>query len=94
MRCYRRLLGILYKNHDTNEEVRRNIQTAIGEYDEFLTMVKKQKLRWYCHVSKSTGFIKTILQGTVKGKKRRGRQKKRLQDSIKEGTEEEVARQY
>ena len=41
MRCYRRLLNISYKNHVTNEEVRRKIQAAIGEYDELLTLVKK-----------------------------------------------------
>ena len=32
MRCYRRLLNISYKDHVTNEEVRRKIQAAIGEY--------------------------------------------------------------
>ena len=41
MRCYRRLLNISYKDHVTNEEVRRKIQAAIGEYDELLTLVKK-----------------------------------------------------
>ena len=30
MRCYRRLLNISYKDHVTNEEVRRKIQAAIG----------------------------------------------------------------
>ena len=34
MRCYRRLLNISYKDHVTNEEVRRKIRAAIGEYDE------------------------------------------------------------
>ena len=34
MRCYRRLLNISYQDHVTNEEVRRKIQAAIGEYDE------------------------------------------------------------
>ena len=77
MRCYRRLLNILYKDHVTNEEVRRKIQEAIGEYDELLTLVKKRKLRWFGHVSRSSGLAKTILQGTVKGKIKRGRQKKR-----------------
>ena len=43
MRCYRRLLNISYKDHVTNEEVRRKIQAAIGEYDELLTLVKKGK---------------------------------------------------
>ena len=86
MRCYRRLLNISYKDHVTNEEVRRKIQAAIGEYDELLTLVKKRKLRWFGHVSRSSGLAKTILQGTVKGKRKRGRQKKRWEDNIKEWT--------
>ena len=82
MRCYRRLLNISYKDHVTNEEVRRKIQAAIGEYDELLTLVKERKLRWFGHVSRCSGLAKTILQGTVKGKKK------------KRQTEEEVGRQY
>ena len=85
MRCYCRLLNISYKDHVTNEEVRRKIQTAIGEYDELLTLVKKRKLRWFSHVSMSSGLAKTVLQGTVKGKRKRGRQK-RWEDNIKEWT--------
>ena len=81
-----RLLNISYKDHVTNEEVRRKIQAAIGEYDELLTLVKKRKLRWFGHVSRSSGLAKTILQGTVKGKRKRGRQKKRWVDNIKEWT--------
>ena len=61
--------------------------SSIGEYDELLTLVKKRKLRWFGHVSRSFGLAKTILQGTVKGKRKRGRQKKRLEDNIKEWTE-------
>ena len=49
-------------------------------------MVKKRKLRWYGHISRSSGMAKTILHGTVKGARRRGRQKKRWQDNIKEWT--------
>ena len=86
MRCYRRLLNISYGDHVTNEEVRGDIQAAIGEYDELLTLVGKRKLRWFGHVSRSSGLAKTILQGTVKGKRKRGRQKKRWEDNIKEWT--------
>ena len=60
-------MHISYKDHVTNEEVRRKIQAAIGEYDELLTLVKKRKLRWFGHVSRSTCLAKTIFQGTVKG---------------------------
>ena len=84
MRCYRRLLNISYKDHVTNEEVRRKIQAAIEEYDELLTLVKQRKLRWFSHVSRCSGVGKTILQGTAKGKRKRGRQKKRWGDNIKE----------
>ena len=86
MRCYRRLLNISYKDHVTYDEVGRKIQAAIGEYDELLTLIKKRKLRWFCHVSRSSGLAKTVLQGTVKGKRKRGRQKKRWEDNIKEWT--------
>ena len=82
MRCYRRLLNMSYKDHATNEEVRRKIQAAIGEYDELLTLVKKRKPRWFGHVSRSSGLAKAILQGTAKGKRK------------KRQTEEEVGRQY
>ena len=86
MRCYRRLLNISYKDHVTNEEVRKRIQNATGVHDDLLTMVKERKLRWYGHISRSSGMAKTILQVAVKGARRRGRQKKRWEDNIKEWT--------
>ena len=86
MRCYRRLLNISYKDHVTYEEVRNRIQNAIGVHDDLPTMVKKQKLRWYGHISRSSGMAKRVLQRTVKGARRRGRQKKRWEDNIKEWT--------
>ena len=76
MRCYRRILNISYKDHITNEEVRSQVRALVGPYEELLTTVKKRKLRWYGHVSRSSGLAKTILQGTVNGTRRRGRQRK------------------
>lgn len=86
MRCFRRLLGISYKDHITNEEVKNRIRQAIGPYKDLLTTVKKRKLKWYGHVTRSSGLAKTILQGTVRGGRRRGRQKKRWEDNIAEWT--------
>ena len=63
MRCYRRLLNISYKDHVTNEEVRNRIQSAIGAHDDRLTMVKKRKLRWYGHISRSFGMAKQFCKG-------------------------------
>ena len=68
-----------------NEDVRRKIQAVIGKYDELLTSVKRRKLR-SCHISRSFGLAKTSLQGTVQEKIRKGRQKKRWEDDIKEWT--------
>ena len=77
MRCYRKILQISYKDHVTNEEVYAKIQQAIGPHEDLLTIVKKRKLQWYGHVSRSSGLAKAILQGTVKGGRRQGRQRKR-----------------
>ena len=77
MRCYIRLLNISYKDHVTYEDVRRKIQAAIGKNDMLLTLVKKLKLRWFGHVSRSSCLAKTILRAECKEKeekvdKRRG----------------------
>ena len=83
MRCCRKILRISYKDHVTNEEVRAKMQQAIGPQEDLLTIVKKRKLQWYGHVSRSSGLAKTILQGTVKGGRRQGRQRNRWEDNIK-----------
>ena len=92
MRCYRKILLIFYVDHVTYEEVRAKIQQAIGPHEDLLTMVKRHKLQWYGHVSRSSGLAKTILQGTAKGRRRQGRQRKRWEDNIREGTGLEFAK--
>ena len=86
IRCYRKVLRVSYKDHVTNEEARAKIQRAIGPHDDLLTIVKRRKLQWYGHVSRSSGLVKTTLQGTVKGGRRQGRQRKRWEDNIREWT--------
>ena len=88
-RCYRKILRISYSDHVMNEGVRAKIQQAIG-LQEDLTIVKIRKLQWYGHVSFSLGLAKTILQGTVKGGRRQGRQK-RWEGNIREWTGLEFA---
>ena len=77
MRCYRRLINISYKDHVTNEEVRRKIQAAIGKYDELLSLFKKRKLKWFSHIFSKFNPTRH---------NRRGRQKKMWEDNIKEWT--------
>ena len=85
LRCYRKVLRISYEDHVTNEEVFAKIQQAIGPHED-LMIVKRRKLQWYGHVSRSSGLAKTILQGKVKGGIRQDRQRKRWEDNIREWT--------
>ena len=86
MRCIRKLLHISYRDHKNNEEVKARIGNAIGPYEDLITSVKRRKLKWNGHVTRSSGLAKTILQGTVQGLRRRGRQTKRREDKTKEWT--------
>ena len=92
MRRYCKILRISYKDHVTNEHVRAKIQQATGPHEDLLTTVKRCKLQWYGHVSRSSGLAKTILQGTVKGGRRHGRQRKRWEDNIREWTGREFTK--
>ena len=85
-RCFRKILGISYKDRVTNEHVRETIVKHIGPYEDLLATVKRRKLKWYGHVTRSDGLSKVILQGTVEGSRRRGRPKKSWSDNIAEWT--------
>ena len=92
IRCYHKILCISYKDHVTNEEVHAKIQQAVGQHEDLLTIVKRRKLQRCGHVFRSSGLAKTILQGTVKGERRQGRQRKRWEDNIREWTGLEFAK--
>ena len=92
IKCYRKILRILYKDHVTNEEVCAKIQQAIGPHEDLLTILKRRKLKWYGHVSRSSGLTKTILQKHSERGKRQGRQRKRWEDNIREWTGLEFAK--
>ena len=62
------------------------IRHAIRPYEDLITTVRKLKLRWYGHITKSMGLAKMIIQGTVQGRRRNGRQKKGWEDNIPEWT--------
>ena len=71
MRCYRKILHISYKDHITT---RKSVPRSSRQMD-----VEK-------HISRSLDLAKTILQGSVKGERRQGRQWKRWEDTIREWT--------
>ena len=45
-------------------------------------MTITKKLRWFGHVIRSHSMSKTILRGSIEGKRRRGRPKMHRQDNI------------
>ena len=73
MKCYRKILNISYKDHVTNKEVHAKIQQAIGPHKNLLMIVKRCKLQWYGHVSRSSGLAKQnhLARHSEKGKKAR-----------------------
>ena len=86
MRCHRKILGISYKDPFTNEEVHAKIQQATGSHEDLLTIVKRRKLQWYGHVSRSLRLAKSILQGTVKMARKEGRQRNRWDENNRDWT--------
>ena len=87
MKCYRRLLRVPYTAHRTNDSIRCEITTAIGAHKHLLQIVRERKLSWYGHVTRSTSSLaQTILQGSVEGKRGRGRPRMTWRDNIKTWT--------
>ena len=83
MRCYRKILHISYKDLVTNEEVRAKIQQAIGPHED--RKETQIAVVWSCFPFIRSGQIH-LLQGTVKGGRRQGGQRKRWEDNIMEWT--------
>ena len=86
MKCLRRLLGISWQERKTNEFVRATIKKKVGKQEELLSTIKRRKMAWFGHVTRHQTLSKTILQGTVPGSRKRGRQKKQWMDNIREWT--------
>ena len=86
LRCLRIILGISYKDRITNEHVRKTIIKHMGLYEDLLVTVKRRKLKWHGHLTRSDGQTKVILQGTVESHRIRGMPKKRWIDNIAERT--------
>ena len=57
-----------------------------GPFEDLLTIVKRQKLQWYGHVTQSNGLAKTVLQETVPGVRKHGCQHKKWINNVKEWT--------
>ena len=85
-KCYRRMLGISWKDRKTNEFILRGIKARAGQQENLLRIVKRRKLAWFGHISRHNSLAKTVLQGTLEGGRKRGRQVKCWADNLKEWT--------
>ena len=81
MKCYQKLLKISYKDHVNHEDVCRKTLAVTEEYDKLMTMVKKWKLRWFDHISRSSGFA---LDNSTRHRERKEVQKECQENNIKE----------
>ena len=62
----------LIQEQITKKEVRAKIQQAIGALEDLLAIVKRRKLQWYGHISRSSGLAKNHLaRHSERGKKTR-----------------------
>ena len=86
-KCMRRLLKISYREHKTNKFVWQQVESHVGTQEHLLSTVKGRKLAWYGHVTRHNSLCKTIMQGTVEGGRRRGRQRKSWSDDVKSWTD-------
>ena len=91
-KCLRKLLHISHTEHKTNEFVRQLVFILAGKQEPLLAVVKRRKLAWYGHISRHDTLSKTIFQGTVEGKRSRGRPRKSWSDNVKDWTNQPTAR--
>ena len=86
MTCHRKILRFSYKDHFTKEEVCAEIRQATGPHKDLLSIVKRRKLQWYCHVSRSAGLAKKKKKNRLARHSERGKKTRQ--------TEKEVGRQH
>ena len=81
--CWRKLLKISWMDKITNANVLAQIQLVISLEGK----VNKQKLSYFGHIMRSKDSLeKSILVGKCEGKRKRGRQRMRWLDNLKEVT--------
>ena len=80
--CWRRILRIPWTARRTNKSVLKEIKPEIS----LEGMIAKQALTFFGHTIRASGMEKDIMLGRVEGTRRRGRQRTRWLDVLKEFT--------
>ena len=79
--CYRKMLKIKYVDHVTNEKVKKILEVKQRWSEE----LAKRKLRFAGHIMRGRcgSLVQLVLEGTVEGKRDRGRQRRVWADDVK-----------
>jgi len=82
MWCWRKMLGISWKEHCTNI----SILEEIGLERELMVKVALMKLQYFGHVTRGSAgnLALTVLEGSVDGLRHQGRPKRQWMDGIEE----------
>lgn len=64
----------------TNEEVLKRVL----ELRTLLQIIQMRKGNWLDHVTSGKGLLKTVLEGSMEGKKKRGSRRKKKIDDLKD----------
>ena len=78
VKFFRRTLKISYRDHVTNISVMQAIAETAGPQEPLLATVKRLKLQWFGLTTRHNTFAKEILQGAIKGGRKRGRPQQNL----------------
>ena len=70
MTCFRKLLGLSYRDHITNDVVRDRIRQAIAPYDDILTTVKRHKLKCFGRVKSSRACKDNFTRNSARREKK------------------------
>eukprot|EP00914_Ancora_sagittata_P016494 GHVO01032804.1.p1 GENE.GHVO01032804.1~~GHVO01032804.1.p1 ORF type:complete len:141 (-),score=18.55 GHVO01032804.1:365-787(-) len=87
---FQKLLKMSYRERRTHEFVIGEVTRLAGKQEPLLATVKRRKMIWFGHVNRHNTLSKTILQGTVEGKRKRGRQKKNWSSNIREWMDDDL----
>lgn len=75
MRCFRRILGVSYRDHRTNTSVIQELTEKAGSFERLLEKARR-KLQWFGRVTRRPGTLAlSIMHGSVEGTRKRGRPK-------------------
>ena len=86
MKCYRRLLGVSWKEHKTNDYIWERIDNIFNgkRPERLMQIVQRRKLVFFGHQVRRDAWTKALMQGNCEGSRNQGRPMRIWQDDIKD----------